>query len=123
MIEGLNLAIRTFQNKADNEKAAMELRTMMGTPGWIFLEKVLDYNIDRYQKLLLGEEVPTKPLTEKEIEQLKYRRLDLKKLKEMPKAQLAVLEGREPEPSDDPYATVDDIRMEQAGESTVRPEA
>jgi len=107
MIENLPLVVNTFESESDNRKAAAELSELRRHPGWLFLEKVLQLNVERLGTILLGEDPDNRELNEQERQLLKLRRLDLKKLLAMPRAQIKVLEGQPLEPEDDPYYSVE----------------
>lgn len=116
MIEKLDLRFESFEDEASNRKAISELRRMMESAGWKFIEKVLQSNAERYANILLGQETidgetGQEKLSEAEREILVNRRLDLLATMNIPRKQLAVLQGKpEEEPEDDPYGTVKDER-------------
>lgn len=107
MIEKIDLNLMKFDRPEDEEQAILDLRGGLNSPFWLFIQRVIDRNIEK-----LDEELhETEGLSTMENDSLKFRIKFLKKLKALPADQLAALapsqgdEADEEEDEDDPYHT------------------
>lgn len=103
MIEKLDINLMRFDRPEDEEKAILDLQAFVSTPGWQFMIKVLQQNIDDKTAELLNNET----LDKEQNNNLKRDIRVLDFLKNLPQRQLEALK---------PTNTADDVDEDDAYE-------
>ena len=103
------------------EDRVAALRSLVATPGWAVIVQILDDNISYLEKAILEKKDPeTKaPLSDDDVEKLRYKRTLNIELKDTPKKYTKMLiEGESVPINYDPYWNVDDIRKMESSLKT-----
>ena len=105
----------------DIEDRVGALRSLVATPGWAVIVQILNDNISYLEKAILEKIDPeTKtPLSDDEVERLRYKRSLNIELKDTPKKYTKMLIENEKTPTNyDPYWNIDDVRKMESSLKT-----
>ena len=89
MIEKINLQLAEFKDEEEKQKAIMDLTTGLTSPFWLWLEDLIQKNINLTQKELFDNE----EMTKEENNLMKKHLRALKAIKNLPHKQISVLKG------------------------------